>query len=698
MKFKRLTASLLTISLLLGSAVFCFADSYNRINFSNSQTVQITNEGAAYTRLGGSYNVGDNSYLQTAHLFTSPLGEKTKIVATNGGFAYGKSTVQKMAAGYSYEDSTRVLCAINADFFSSATGVALGIQMQNGRLIQSNDYKYDKSQRHYSIGFKDDGSAVFGIPEIELQADFASTVLDIDRLNCHPDTNVVILNSDYASKTYWSKRAHSVAVLKVHDANVNKEFRLKSSILCKLEAFYENVTEPIDIQDGYFYIVSSYGDKRTEFIKTLPLGSGVAVNTKEKTGKWEGVTHAVSGGDMLVDNGSIVSPSSYDSAISKKLTSRTAIGIKPDGSVAIFCAERDKDGVISSGVHLETVAQHMYDIGCKYAINLDGGGSSAFMTYENGECFTRNNQQDGSARSVSNALLVVYDAEFEPKADVEDYTAPALTVGVSGNTYYAVVSDELLGSRLDRQNTVFTIDGLPVTPECFRGVFKYNTDNLSPDKVHLAKIEAVDFAGNKTRKSILLTNNAYAQAMPFADVTDGNWDSMFVRYCYENGFIGGMPSDNGLVFMGNSSITREQFCTMLVKRAGIDPMLYQDVVLPYTDAAEVSDWALNFVKAAYAENMMVGDGITFKPTANITRAEAACASASVMNRDPKIQSSISFVDFGYVPDWAKNAVFDCAMEGVFGGDPEGKFNPQNNITRSETAVIMTQIILKTVEK
>lgn len=698
MTFKKITASLLAASLLLSASVFCFADGYNKINFSKSDTTQITNEGAEYTRFGGSYDVGNNSYLQSAHLFTSPLDKKTRIVISNNGSVYGKSTVKNMASGYSNEENTRVLLAINADFFSSSTGIALGVQIIDGRLVQSNNGDYDKAQRHYAIGFKEDGSAVFGIPEIQICADFASQELEVDRINSYPDSNIVVLNSDYASKTYWSQKAHTVAVLKIHDANKNKELKTKSSILCNLEAVFEGVTEPIDIKEGYLYLVSAYGDERTEFLKDIPLGSGVAINTTEKTGKWNDVRYAVSGGDLLVDDGKIVSPAKYDGAISKKLASRTAIGIKPDGSVAIFCAERDKDAIISSGVYLETVAQHMYDLGCQYAINLDGGGSSTFMTYANGECFTRNNLQDGEQRRVSNALLVVYDAEFEPKTDVEDDVAPSVSVGISGSTYYAAVSDELLGSRLDKENSLFTIDGKKVTPECYRGVFKYNTDNLSPDKVHLARIEVVDYAGNRTRKSTLVKNNAYAQPMPFADVTDGSWDATFIRYCYENGFIGGMPSGDALVFMGSSSITREQFCTMLVKRAGLDPTLYQDVVLPYTDASEVSDWALNFVKAAYAENIMVGDGITFKPTANITRAEAACAAASVMLRDPTIKNTVSFIDFDSVPDWAKGAVTDCAAEGVFGGDPEGRFNPQNNITRSETAVIMSQIILKTVEK
>ena len=56
-------------------------------------------------------------------------------------------------------------------------------------------------------------------------------------------------------------------------------------------------------------------------------------------------------------------------------------------------------------------------LGAKYALELDGGGSSTVIVRINDELTLRNKPSDGSMRAVSNAILLVEKAEEE---DVED--------------------------------------------------------------------------------------------------------------------------------------------------------------------------------------------------------------------------------------------------------------------------------------
>ncbi len=55
---------------------------------------------------------------------------------------------------------------------------------------------------------------------------------------------------------------------------------------------------------------------------------------------------------------------------------RTALGIKPDGSIVIVVAEHDPVFMGTRGLSLLELAQLMVKLGCQEAINLDGGGSS----------------------------------------------------------------------------------------------------------------------------------------------------------------------------------------------------------------------------------------------------------------------------------------------------------------------------------
>ena len=73
---------------------------------------------------------------------------------------------------------------------------------------------------------------------------------------------------------------------------------------------------------------------------------------------------------------------------------RTAIGITEDGKIVLFVC----DGRItaSQGAYLTELAKIMKGLGCKYAMNLDGGGSTGMWVKGSGMI----NYKDGSWRSV----------------------------------------------------------------------------------------------------------------------------------------------------------------------------------------------------------------------------------------------------------------------------------------------------------
>lgn len=88
---------------------------------------------------------------------------------------------------------------------------------------------------------------------------------------------------------------------------------------------------------------------------------------------------------------------------------RSAVGITADGHVLFVTVDDDRKTNTPSeqrnsiGATLAELASIMKDMGCREALNLDGGGSSTL--WMNGE--VRNRPSDGFARAIPSALLVV---------------------------------------------------------------------------------------------------------------------------------------------------------------------------------------------------------------------------------------------------------------------------------------------------
>ena len=90
---------------------------------------------------------------------------------------------------------------------------------------------------------------------------------------------------------------------------------------------------------------------------------------------------------------------------------REAIGICQEGTVIIVSVDGREPA--SAGVTLQELADIMKAQGCRYALNLDGGGSVSFMTKraDDEELLFRSNHSDGPERNVGPALLVVRKAD-----------------------------------------------------------------------------------------------------------------------------------------------------------------------------------------------------------------------------------------------------------------------------------------------
>ena len=123
---------------------------------------------------------------------------------------------------------------------------------------------------------------------------------------------------------------------------------------------------------------------------------------------WE-PQQAIGGGPMLVYRGENVAMKYYYREImhtggtnGQTRQPRTAVGASHDGKVMLLvCDGRGNNG--SNGLTLSEMADIFVEKGMYYAINLDGGGSSAIVDYD-GQL--SNNPSDGSERAVPTVVVL----------------------------------------------------------------------------------------------------------------------------------------------------------------------------------------------------------------------------------------------------------------------------------------------------
>jgi len=122
---------------------------------------------------------------------------------------------------------------------------------------------------------------------------------------------------------------------------------------------------------------------------------------------------------------------------------RSVVGIKPDGTVVIMLND-GRQSPYSAGMSMYELAEVMLDLGCSYAVNCDGGGSSTYLSQRPGEELKVNNSpSDGAERPTTTGIFFITTAPADG--------AFARATLSAENTYYtpgSTVKFDALGTDL----------------------------------------------------------------------------------------------------------------------------------------------------------------------------------------------------------------------------------------------------------
>lgn len=184
--------------------------------------------------------------------------------------------------------------------------------------------------------------------------------------------------------------------------------------------------------------------------------------------------------------------------------------------------------------------------------------------------------------------------------------------------------------------------------------------------------------------AILLFGTGHASAQ-IRDIA-GHWAEEKMRDWIEKGYIRGYSDGS---FKPDASITRAEFITLLNQSFRFT----EESAVTYRDVKQ-EDWFYHEVRKANAAGYLAGyPDKTIKPNHTITRQEAAVILAVVAKGTATNKENVFFKDKNEIAGWSADAVTTMAQMGVLHGYPDGTFKPQNKITRAESIVAISQLLL-----
>lgn len=176
-------------------------------------------------------------------------------------------------------------------------------------------------------------------------------------------------------------------------------------------------------------------------------------------------------------------------------------------------------------------------------------------------------------------------------------------------------------------------------------------------------------------------------ASSFSDIK-GHWSEFYIKKVNDANVISGYPDGR---FRPDKAVTRAEFVSMVNKTFSLNKLDSVENVslndVPYTS------WHYNDVSLAIRAGYAGGySDNTFRPNSPITRQEASVMLARLIPEGKKKGNLKSFKDSKTIASWASDAMLKLNGKGYIGAYSDSKIHPEDPLTRSQTAKILSDIL------
>lgn len=437
MKFvKSIIAFATAATMLACSFAFVSASETATVDFSTVSSETLSNNTTFTT-----YDITGSVCGDTAKSYVFEFNPADgNIPLAYSGTAGGVTTI-KNHMEYAKEEGYEVVGAINGSFFQGATSTLTGMLIFDGRIICSDSgameplacFDAEGKMTHvenpsvkYSVfinGTENTDALVSINKKYDYIAGKGTTSTGIGNFFYY-DRHVKNCYSPIADE---SVSGYEILCNKVGNTELSVGETLKGEVVSVNETtFGKTVPE----NDGQFVLFVTSDSAYAATVKDLEAGDSVAISA-EGAPALETAYSGINSAFWLVYDG--VDKTNTSSTIIHSVTLQrawTAFGVKEDGSFVYFVNEE-------YGLTLKDVAAAMIDLGCKYVIRIDGGGSSAVYNEKDGVVYLAERPEEGG-RMVCDTLLIVKKSSLTDEELTDELESVLATVKTIKNPNTAI--------------------------------------------------------------------------------------------------------------------------------------------------------------------------------------------------------------------------------------------------------------------
>lgn len=209
---------------------------------------------------------------------------------------------------------------------------------------------------------------------------------------------------------------------------------------------------------------------------------------------------------------------------------------------------------------------------------------------------------------------------------------------------------------------------------------KFGSDKLIPGVTYYIKIN-----GDAGHYSFSVSGTAYADTLPFNDISSKAWYYNGIKFVYNAGIMNGTSANT---FAPMAPTTREQMVTIVYNMAGKPSTSYRN---KFNDVPSGKYFS---IPVTWAVNKGITNGVEknrFGVGQNVTREQVAAflySYAKSAGQNVSAQADLGrYGDGAQVSSWARTAMAWANAKGIINGS-NGMLNPRGSASRAEIATMI----------
>ena len=690
---KRALALVLTAALLVPAALASAGTS----RLSTEQTLA---DGLIYRNTVSEHSTAGR--LESYSFELDPDSPVYPIMVQSAGTIYGAATINK-AISYAEELGYEVVGGINSDFFTLGNGIPNGISIEDG--------VYKSSPEGYHAIFMVDGHMRLSTsPEVTITVTNERTgdSVSLTHFNKWRDSSggLYLYNEDFSTEsTHTDSAGGRMLRMQVTEEDQDTPLTVNSTLTLEVVEVFETA-DSVSIGEDNYILTVAYESGYYDLFASYQPGDQITLTTSCSDPNLSQAQWASGCGDVMISDGALTNSATWHYTVGRD--PRTAVGVKEDGTMVFYTVDGRQSGY-SAGLTQVDLAEELLRQGCVWAVNLDGGGSTTFGVKLPGSSSVTvvNSPSGGSLRSCATFILLVTDSETsdgvpERLALKEDglvvLTGSSVTLGdvAALDEGAGTVSSRVSDVTFTSESGLGSFNGGVYTAGTTSGTDTIEIYSPSLDLYGTAQIHVVS-----TLSDLTVTRSGSSTALSSLSLEQGETVSLSASGTYWSrtalrsgsgqvtwavtGNIGTITQDGVFTASGNSSSG-----TITATAGGVTKTISVALDIPYvhTDVSE-DHWAYTAVEYCYEHGIVSGISSTeFGANYSICRRDFVLMLYNALGK-PDFSGTPSFTDVDSSAYYA-TAVAWASSNGLVSGVGEGRFAPDDLVTREQAATILHQ--------